>query len=130
MKVLVIGGGGREHALAWKIRQSPRVSQEFVAPGNAGTQRIAQNVPIKVTELAKLRNFAVDEQVDLTVVGPDDVLAAGAVDLFEEAGLRIFGPRKEAARLESSKSFAKSFMIRHGIPTTRFARFESSPEAI
>jgi phosphoribosylamine--glycine ligase len=130
MKVLVIGGGGREHALAWKIRQSPRVSQVFVAPGNAGTQRIARNVPIKVTELAKLRNFAVDEQIDLTVVGPDDVLAAGAVDLFEDAGLRIFGPREEAARLESSKSFAKSFMIRHGIPTTRFARFESSPEAI
>jgi len=130
MKVLVIGGGGREHALAWKIRQSPRVSEIFVAPGNAGTQRIAQNVPIKVTELVKLRNFAADEQIDLTVVGPDDVLAAGAVDLFEEAGLRIFGPRKEAARLESSKSFAKSFMIRHGIPTTRFARFESSPEAI
>jgi phosphoribosylamine---glycine ligase len=130
MKVLVIGGGGREHALAWKIRQSPRVSQVFVAPGNAGTQRIGRNVPIKVTELMKLRNFALDEQINLTVVGPDDALAAGAVNLFEEAGLRIFGPRKEAARLESSKGFAKSFMVRHGIPTPRFAQFDSSREAI
>lgn len=130
MKVLVIGGGGREHALAWKIRQSPRVSEVFVAPGNAGTLRIARNTPIKVSDLAKLRDFAVEEQVNLTVVGPDDVLAAGAVDLFEEAGLRIFGPRKEAARLESSKSFAKSFMVRHGIPTARFAKFDSSGEAV
>jgi phosphoribosylamine---glycine ligase len=130
MKVLVIGGGGREHALAWKIRQSPRVSQVFVAPGNGGTQRIGRNVPIKVTELMNLRNFALDEQINLTVVGPDDVLAAGAVNLFEEAGLRIFGPRKEAARLESSKGFAKSFMVRHGIPTPRFAQFDSSREAI
>ncbi|MGA8656514.1 MAG: phosphoribosylamine--glycine ligase [Chthoniobacterales bacterium] len=130
MKVLVIGGGGREHALAWKIRQSPRVSQVFVAPGNAGTQRIGRNVPIKVTELAKLRDFALDEQINLTVVGPDDALAAGAANLFEEAGLRTFGPRKEAARLESSKGFAKSFMVRHGIPTPRFAQFDSSREAI
>ncbi|MBV8143319.1 MAG: phosphoribosylamine--glycine ligase, partial [Verrucomicrobia bacterium] len=129
MNVLVIGGGGREHALAWKLRQSPRVNQVFIAPGNAGTALEGRNVEIKVSELNQLLNFAQQESVDLTVVGPDDVLAAGIVDLFENAGLRIFGPCKEAARLESSKSFAKRFMIRHGIPTARFGEYESSRAA-
>jgi phosphoribosylamine---glycine ligase len=129
MNVLVIGGGGREHALAWKIRQSPRVKQVFIAPGNAGTAHLGRNVEIKLSELDQLLNFARRECIDLTVVGPDDVLAAGVVDLFETAGLRIFGPCQEAARLESSKSFAKRFMVRHGIPTARFEEFESSQEA-
>ncbi|HEY1478154.1 MAG TPA: phosphoribosylamine--glycine ligase [Chthoniobacterales bacterium] len=129
MKVLVIGSGGREHALAWKIRQSPRVEQIFIAPGNAGTANLGRNVPLKLGEVERLLNFAQQESIDLTVVGPDDVLAMGIVDLFENAGLRIFGPRKAAAQLESSKSFAKRFMLRHGIPTARFGQYESSAEA-
>src|SRR5580704_3392091 len=129
MNVLVIGSGGREHALAWKLRQSPRVKQIFIAPGNAGTAQLGRNVDIKLSELDQLLNFARREAIDLTVVGPDDVLAAGIVDLFEAAGQRIFGPCREAARLESSKSFAKRFMVRHGIPTARFREFESSQDA-
>jgi phosphoribosylamine--glycine ligase len=129
MNVLVIGGGGREHALAWKLRQSPRVNRVFIVPGNAGTAREGRNVEIKLSEPNQLLNFARQESVELTVVGPDDVLAAGIVDLFENAGLRIFGPCKEAAQLESSKSFAKRFMVRHGIPTARFGEYESSQAA-
>ena len=129
MNVLVIGSGGREHALAWKLRQSPRVKQVFIAPGNAGTAQLGRNVDIKLSELDQLLNFARREAIDLTVVGPDDVLAAGIVDLFEAAGQRIFGPCREAAKLESSKSFAKRFMVRHGIPTARFREFESSQDA-
>ena len=129
MKVLVIGSGGREHALAWKIRQSPRVTDVFVIPGNAGTAGIARNIGLKLADLSKIRSFAQEEGIDLTVVGPDDALAAGIVDMFQSAGLRIFGPSRNAARLESSKSFAKRFMLRHGIPTARFAEFESSVDA-
>jgi phosphoribosylamine---glycine ligase len=129
MKVLIIGSGGREHALAWKLSQSPRVRQIFVAPGNAGTCNLGQNVAIKASELDRLLSFARGESIDLTVVGPDDALAAGIVDLFEGAGLRIFGPSREAAQLESSKSFAKEFMVRHGIPTARFRVCASPGEA-
>jgi phosphoribosylamine--glycine ligase len=129
MKILVIGSGGREHALAWKIRQSPRVTEIFIAPGNAGTANVGRNVPFKPGEVERLLSFAQEESIDITVVGPDDVLAAGIVDLFEKAGLRIFGPCKEAAQLESSKSFAKRFMLRHGIATARFGEFESSAGA-
>jgi phosphoribosylamine---glycine ligase len=129
MNVLVIGSGGREHALAWKLRQSPRVRQVFIAPGNAGTAQLGRNVDVKLSELDQLLNFARRESIDLTVVGPDDVLAAGIVDLFEAAGLRIFGPCREAAKLESSKSFAQRFMVRHGIPTARFGEFASSQDA-
>jgi phosphoribosylamine--glycine ligase len=129
MKVLVIGSGGREHALAWKIRQSPRVTDVVVIPGNAGTAGIGRNVRLKLADLSKIRSFAQEEGIDLTVVGPDDVLAAGIVDMFQAAGLRIFGPSQNAARLESSKSFAKRFMLRHGIPTARFAEFGSSVDA-
>jgi phosphoribosylamine---glycine ligase len=129
MNVLVIGGGGREHALAWKLRQSPHVKQVFIAPGNAGTSQVGRNVEAKLSELDQLLNFAQRESIDLTVVGPDDVLAAGIVDLFENAGLRIFGPCQEAAQLETSKSFAKRFMVRHGIPTARFGEFEASQDA-
>jgi phosphoribosylamine--glycine ligase len=129
MNVLVIGSGGREHALAWKLSQSSRVKQIFIAPGNAGTAQIGRNVAIDLSALDQMLSFARRESIDLTVVGPDDVLAAGIVDLFENAGLRIFGPCQEAVQLESSKSFAKRFMVRHGIPTARFGEFESSLDA-
>ncbi|MEO7934163.1 MAG: phosphoribosylamine--glycine ligase [Chthoniobacterales bacterium] len=120
VKILIVGGGGREHALAWKIKQSPRVTEVICLPGNGGT---ANNSHISVSDLIKLRDYAVSEGVDLTVVGPDDALAGGIVDLFIEAGLRVFGPRQAAARLESSKIFAKEFMERHGIPTARSGQF-------
>jgi phosphoribosylamine--glycine ligase len=125
MKILVIGGGGREHALAWKLRQSPKAERIYVAPGNAGTMQVAQNVPIPANDSEQLLQFARAERIDLTVVGPDDALAGGIVDRFQAYGLRIFGPTQHAAQLESSKSFAKNFMERHGIPTARFTRCES-----
>jgi phosphoribosylamine---glycine ligase len=130
MRVLVIGSGGREHALAWKLRQSQRVKQVFIAPGNAGTANVGRNVDIKASDLGGLLDFVRRESIDLTVVGPDDALAGGIVDLFEAASLRIFGPTKKAAQLESSKSFAKRFMVRHGIPTARFEEFDSADNAI
>ncbi|EDY19975.1 phosphoribosylamine/glycine ligase [Chthoniobacter flavus Ellin428] len=129
MKILVLGSGGREHALVWKLRQSPRVTALYCAPGNAGTAQLATNVPIKITEHQKLVEFAKSEGIDLTVVGPDDALAAGIVDLFQKHGLRIFGPTQSAARLESSKVFAKEFMERHGIPTARSGSFSDSSDA-
>ena len=129
MKILVLGSGGREHALLWKLRQSPRVQTLYCAPGNAGTAQLGTNVPIKITEQQKLVEFAQREGIDLTVVGPDDALAAGIVDLFQKHGLRIFGPTQSAARLESSKVFAKEFMQRHGIPTARSGSFSDSSEA-
>ena len=129
MKILVIGSGGREHALVWKLGQSPRVSALFCAPGNAGIAQLATCVPIKITEHDALLKFAHDERIDLTVVGPDDALAAGIVDVFEANGLRIFGPTRAAAQLESSKVFAKEFMQRHGIPTARSGSFSDSGEA-
>jgi phosphoribosylamine--glycine ligase len=129
MKVLVVGGGGREHALAWKLAQSSRVSQVLVAPGNGGTAREpgVRNVPL--TDLQALADFAHAEQVALTVVGPEAPLAAGIVDLFRSRGLRIFGPTRAAAQLESSKAFAKEFMRRHGIPTAAYAIFTDAASA-
>ena len=123
MNVLVIGGGGREHALAWKLAQSARAQQVFVAPGNGGTARDdrLQNVPI--TDPQALADFAVAQKVTLTVVGPEAPLSAGVVDVFRARGLRIFGPTQAAAQLESSKAFAKDFMARHGIPTALYATF-------
>lgn len=122
-KILITGSGGREHALAWKLAQSPEVEKIFTAPGNAGTAQIGENVPIAADDVAALLAFAQAQKIDLTVVGPDDALAAGVVDAFEDAGLRIFGPRASAARLESSKAFAKDFMMRHGIPTAAYSEF-------
>jgi phosphoribosylamine--glycine ligase len=129
MKVLVIGSGGREHALAWKLARSPRVQKVFVAPGNAGTaaEEGVENVPI--TELAELAAFAASERIHLTVVGPEAPLAGGVVDLFRERGLRIFGPTRAAAQLESSKEFAKKFLVRHRIPTGAYASFTAPGEA-
>ncbi len=129
MKVLVIGSGGREHALTWKLKQSPRVSEIFCAPGNGGTAEVATCVPIKASENAALVDFARKQGIELTVIGPDDVLAAGLADDFEAAGLRVFGPTRKAAQLESSKAFAKDFMARHGIPCAHSATFEDSAEA-
>ena len=126
MKVLVVGGGGREHALVWKIAQSPRVKKIFCAPGNAGINRLATCVPIGAAEIDKLLAFARDEKIDLTIVGPEDPLSNGIVDQFEAAGLRIFGASRKAARIESSKSFAKAVMEKYGIPTAKgrtFTRF-------
>ena len=129
MKILVVGSGGREHALAWKLAQSPRVQIVYVAPGNGGTaldERL-RNVPI--TDLAELADFAEKEQVALTVVGPEAPLAAGIVNLFRQRGLKVFGPTKEAAQLESSKDFAKAFMKRHGIPTAEYETFADAAPA-
>ena len=132
MKVLVIGGGGREHALAWKLAQSPRVQTVFVAPGNGGTAAdpALRNVPFNgVDDIDALAGFAAAEKVALTVVGPEAPLAAGVVDAFRARGLRIFGPTRAAAQLESSKSFAKDFMQRHGIPTALYASFTDAAAA-
>lgn len=130
MKILVIGSGGREHALLWKLSQSPRVTSLLCAPGNAGTAAIATNHPVAATDLSGLVALAKAEKVDLTIVGPDDPLAAGVVDLFHVEGLRVFGPVAAAARLEASKSFAKEFMVRHGIPTAGSATFSDSAAAL
>ena len=130
LNVLVLGYGAREHALAWKIAQSPRVSRIFVAPGNAGTAEIATNVPISDEDVEGLVAFASQNQIDLTVVGTNDPLAFGMVDAFQAAGLAIFGPQQAAARLEYSKAFAKDFMQRHGIPTPAYATFQKYDEAL
>jgi phosphoribosylamine--glycine ligase len=129
VKLLVIGSGGREHALAWKLASSPRVQKVFVAPGNGGTAREAGVENVAITDLAALADFAAREQIQLTVVGPEAPLAAGVVDLFRERGLRIFGPTKAAAQLESSKAFAKSFLVRHGIPTAGYESFTDARAA-
>ena len=129
MKLLIIGSGGREHALAWKLKQSPRVTKIFCAPGNAGTAEVSENVSIQAIDSAKLLRFAQENQIDLTIVGPDDPLAGGIVDIFQSAGMKIFGPTAAAARLEASKSFAKDFMVRHGIPTATAVTFTTAAAA-
>lgn len=130
MKVLVLGYGAREHALAWKIAQSPLVDEVFVAPGNAGTAEIATNVPISDEDIPGLVGYALQNEIDLTVVGTNDPLALGAVDAFQAAGLAIFGPTQAAAQLESSKAFAKAFMGRHNILTPSYATFYDHEEAL
>ncbi|MFN2348093.1 MAG: phosphoribosylamine--glycine ligase [Thioalkalivibrio sp.] len=132
MKVLVIGGGGREHALAWKLAQSPRVETVYVAPGNAGTamEPRCMNVDVDVTDIPALVHFAQSQGVDLTVVGPEGPLVAGVVDAFQEAGLAIFGPTAKAAQLEGSKAFSKDFLARHQIPTAAYANFTELDEAV
>ncbi len=129
MKVLVVGGGGREHALCWKLAQSSKVRKLFCAPGNAGTAALAENVPLDVDDIAGLVAFAERQAIDLTVVGPEKPLIAGIVDAFEAKGLRIFGPAREPALLEGSKAYAKGIMLRANIPTAPFAVFDDAHAA-
>jgi phosphoribosylamine---glycine ligase len=130
MNILVVGNGGREHALAWKIAQSPRAGRVFVAPGNAGTAEDAENVDIPASDIARLVEFARQNAVDLTVIGPEAPLAAGIVDAFEDAGLRVFGPSKAAAELESSKVFCKNLLRHADVPTADFRTFPDAKSAI
>ena len=132
MKVLIIGSGGREHALAWQAAKSPRVEKVYVAPGNAGTAREpgVENVAIPVSDLDGLLGFAREQGIELTITGPEDPLVNGIVDRFSEAGLACFGPSAAAAQLEGSKSFAKDFMARHGIPTAAYGKFTEVAPAI
>ena len=129
MKVLIVGSGGREHTLAWKISQSPKVDKVYCAPGNAGMADIGQCVNIDVMDFDGLVSFAVKEGIDLTVVGPDDALAGGIVDAFTARGLRIFGPDKKAAMIESSKVFSKNLMKKYNIPTARYKVCNTRMEA-
>lgn len=129
MKVMIIGGGGREHALAWKVAQNKKVSRVFVAPGNAGTALNPDMVNVPITSVPELVTFAKEEQIGMTIVGPEAALSQGVVDAFRAAGLKIFGPTKAAAQLESSKDFAKAFMIRHNIPTASYATFTDAKAA-
>ena len=130
MKVLVIGSGGREHALVWKLAQSPRVTQLFCAPGNAGIESLATCVPLAVEDLAGLKQFAMTENIDLTVVGPEGPLSLGIVDEFRKAKLKIFGPTRAAAQVESSKVFSKELMMRHHIPTAAAQSFDALKPAL
>ncbi len=130
MKVLVVGSGGREHAIVWKIAQSKKVEKIYCAPGNAGIAQMAECVPIGAMELEKLADFAKEKQIDLTVIGMDDPLVAGVVDVFEARGLRVFGPRKNAAILEGSKAFSKDLMKKYNIPTAAYEVFTSPEDAL
>ena len=130
MKVLVVGGGGREHAIVWKLAQNQKIEKLYCAPGNAGIAQLAECVDIGVMEFDKLVAFAREKEIDLTVVAPDDPLAAGAVDAFEAAGLRAFGPRKNAAILEGSKAFSKDLMKKYGIPTAAYETFREPEKAL
>ncbi|MDA3903955.1 MAG: phosphoribosylamine--glycine ligase [Desulfuromusa sp.] len=130
MKILVVGGGGREHTLAWKIAQSPLVEQIYCAPGNPGIAELAECVHIDADEIETLRDFALAEQIDLTIVGPEVPLTMGIVDLFQTAGLEIFGPNKAAAQIEGSKGFSKDLMARHNIPTAAYRSFTDHAEAV
>ncbi|MDD5967170.1 MAG: phosphoribosylamine--glycine ligase [Blautia sp.] len=130
MKVLIVGSGGREHALAWKVAQSPRVDKIYCAPGNAGIAEYAECVPITAMEFDKLAAFAKEQAVDLTIVGMDDPLVGGIVDAFEAQGLRVFGPRKNAAILEGSKAFSKDLMKKYQIPTAAYETFDSAEAAL
>ena len=130
MKVLIVGGGGREHAIAWKISQSPKVSKLYCAPGNGGIASLAQCVPIKAMDIEGITSFAKSEGIDLVVVAPDDPLAAGMVDALENAGIRAFGPVKAAAEIESSKVFSKNLMKKYGIPTAAYEVFDNADNAL
>ena len=130
MKILIVGSGGREHAIAWKIAQSPKAEKIYCAPGNAGIAGIAECVPIGAMEFEKLADFAVEHQIDLTVVGMDDPLVGGIVDVFEAEGLKVFGPRKNAAILEGSKAFSKDLMKKYNIPTAAYENFTDPQEAL
>ena len=130
MKVLIVGSGGREHAIAWKVAQSKKVDKIYCAPGNAGIEEYAECVPIRAMEFEKLVAFAKEKEIDLTVIGMDDPLVGGVVDAFEEAGLRVFGPRKNAAILEGSKAFSKDLMKKYNIPTAGYENFDDADAAL
>ena len=130
MKILIVGSGGREHAIAWKVAQSPKAEKIYCAPGNAGIEEYAECVPIGAMEFEKLAAFAKEKEIDLTVVGMDDPLVGGIVDVFEKEGLRIFGPRKNAAILEGSKAFSKDLMKKYGIPTAAYENFDDAEAAL
>ena len=125
MRILVVGSGGREHTLVWKLAQSSKVTQVFCAPGNGGTANVSQNVALSATQIEALATFVQDQRIDLTVVGPELPLTLGIVDYFTEKGLNIIGPTKGAAQLEGSKIFAKDFMNRHNVPTANYLACES-----
>ncbi len=130
MKVLIVGSGGREHAIAWKVAQSPKVDKIYCAPGNAGIEEYAECVNIKAMEFERLAAFAKEKEIDLTVVGMDDPLVGGIVDVFEAQGLRVFGPRRNAAILEGSKAFSKDLMKKYGIPTAAYENFDDADAAL
>ena len=130
MNVLIIGSGGREHAIAWKVKQSPRLRKLYIAPGNAGTEACGENVPVNVNDHAAVIRFCKEAQIDLVIVGPEIPLAAGLADSLSESGIRCFGPNQAAAQIEASKVFAKDFMTRYYIPTARYAAFTQLKEAI
>jgi phosphoribosylamine---glycine ligase len=132
MKILIVGSGGREHALAWKAKQSPKVQKVFVAPGNAGTalETGIENIDVAATDILKLLSFAKEEKIDLTIIGPEVPLTMGIVDSFQQAGLHCFGPTAQAAQLEGSKRYCKDFMVRYGIPTASYQSFTDQTEAI
>ena len=130
MKILIVGSGGREHAIAWKIAQSKRAEKIYCAPGNAGISAIAECVPIGAMEFDKLAAFAKEKEIDLTVIGMDDPLVGGIVDVFEAEGLRVFGPRKNAAILEGSKAFSKNLMKKYHIPTAAYETFTDPKKAM
>ena len=130
MKVLIVGSGGREHAIAWKVAQSTKVDKIYCAPGNAGISEYAECVPIGAMEFEKLAAFAKEKEIDLTVIGMDDPLVGGVVDVFEREGLRVFGPRKNAAILEGSKAFSKDLMKKYGIPTAAYETFSCAEDAL
>ena len=129
MKILIVGGGGREHAIAVAVAESPKADKIYCAPGNAGIAEVAECVPIGVDEFDRIASFAKEKEVDLVIVGPDDPLAAGLVDVLEEAGLRVFGPRKNAAILEGSKAFSKDLMKKYNIPTAAYETFDDAKKA-
>ena len=130
MKILVVGGGGREHAICWKLSKEANVDKIYCAPGNAGILNVAQCIDIQDSNIENLLNFAKENQIDLTIVGPEIPLVAGIVDKFEKEGLKIFGPNKKCAQLEGSKSFSKDFMIRHNLPTAKYKEYTDLDEAI
>ena len=130
MKVLVVGGGGREHAIVWKLSQSPKIKKLYCAPGNPGIAKLAECVSIAVSQIEKLADFAKNEQIDLTFVGPEEPLSLGIVNYFKEQGLAVYGPSKEAALIEGSKAFAKELMIKYQIPTAKYAAFTNYEEAL
>ncbi|ROR26435.1 phosphoribosylamine--glycine ligase [Mobilisporobacter senegalensis] len=129
MKVLIVGSGGREHAIAWKVARSEKVEEIFCAPGNGGIEEYAECIDIPVTDFISLADFADNNKIDLTIIGPDDPLVAGIVDVFEERGLRVFGPRKNAAIIEGSKSFSKDLMKKYNIPTAAYETFDKAEDA-